>query len=235
MSARAEKEKPHMARFAIAAFAVTALATGGCTYEKGLTPHHNPSITSVNEPVVQRTDYVLDLAAGGGMAPSELDRLHGWFQTIGIGYGDTISVDDGGVADPAVRDEIARAAGAYGLLLSDAVPVTTGPVQPGSVRVILSRTTASVPGCPMWDASEIGARITTSPNYGCAVNSNIALMVANPSDLVVGQSGGATVDAAAASRAIQTYRTRALTGAGGSVVQSGTSSSATGSTGGSGQ
>lgn len=213
-----------MARFATATILVVAgVCASGCSMDKSLRPKFNPSISSVNQPVVQRTDYVLDLAAGGGISPNEVDRLHGWFQSIGIGYGDVVSVDDGGVGDPAVHDEIARAAASYGLLLSDATPITTGSVPVGSVRVILSRTSASVPGCPQWDASEIGARLTTSPNYGCATNSNLAQMIANPSDLVVGQTGGSTIDAATASKAIERYRTRQTTGASGTVQAESTS------------
>jgi len=46
----------------------------------------------------------------------------------------------------------------------------------------------------------------TSRNYGCATNSNYAAMVANPEDLVRGQSsrGGSSVNGS--NRAIEAYR-----------------------------
>lgn len=213
-----------MARFTTAvALAVAGLSIGGCMYDpkSRLEPFHNASMTSVNEPVVQRTDYVFDVAAGGGgIAPAELDRLHGWFQSLGLEYGDLVFVDTAGsYSTAAVRTDVARVAESYGLLLSDGAPVTAGQVPPGSVRVVVSRSKASVPGCPIWDPNTIGARITTSPNYGCAVNSNLAAMIADPNDLVIGQSGDTSVDAATASKAIRSYRTKALSGAGGNAVQ----------------
>jgi pilus assembly protein CpaD len=206
-----------MARSIIAlALVASSLSLGGCIndIDQALTPHMNPTIHSVNEPVVQRTDYVFDLPAGGGATASDLGRLDAWFESLQIGYGDRVSVDTAGYGNDAVRNDVARVAGAYGLLVSDGAPITSGAIAPGSVRVVVSRTAATVPGCPIWDASEIGARITTSPNYGCAVNSNLAAMIADPNDLVAGQAGATSVDAATSSKAIRTYRTKAPTGAG---------------------
>jgi len=173
----------------------------------------NTTLYSVNQPVVQRTDYVLDLATGpDGVPANEIARLHGWFQGLQIAYGDRIAIDEaGGYGDGTVREDIAEAAGRYGLLVGDDVPVTGGEVQPGSVRVIVSRTTASVPGCPNWQGRS-GGITSTSSNYGCAINSNIAAMVADPNDLVLGQTGSGTGDPATTSRAIRSYRDAPPTG-----------------------
>lgn len=200
----------------LAALTLAGLAAGGCVYDGPLTPQLNPSIYSVNQPVVQRSDYVLDLAtAGSGVPQSELARLDAWFQSLALGYGDRISVDGGGrAADPATERAISGVAEGYGMLLSDGAPVTTGQIAPGSVRVIVSRTTASVPNCPQWDPETIGGRISTAPNYGCATNTNMAAMVADPNDLVVGRTGDPSVDAATASKAIRSYRTKLPTGTG---------------------
>ena len=43
--------------------------------------------------------------------------------------------------------DVAQIASRYGLLLSDEAPVTGSPVAPGTVRIVVSRTRASVPGC----------------------------------------------------------------------------------------
>lgn len=206
----------------VAALAVAGLSVGGCVVgtDYGLTPQHNPTITSVNEPVVQRTDYVFDVAVGGGMTSAELARLNAWFQSLELGYGDRVAIDaGGGYVDERAMSEIGRVAGAYGLLLDAGAPVTAGQVPPGGLRVVVSRTAASVPGCPMWNPSEIGARATTSPNYGCATNSNLAAMIANPTDLVVGQTGTTSVDTATSSKAIQLYRKSAPSGGGGTTVK----------------
>ncbi|MDP8913788.1 MAG: CpaD family pilus assembly protein [Pseudomonadota bacterium] len=173
----------------------------------------NPTVNSVHQPVVQRTDYVIDLAAGNDVPDSELYRLANWFDTLQLRYGDRIFVD-GGYGSERARQQIAGVAAEYGLLLSEGTPVTAGGVQPGMVRVVVSRQVASVPGCPNWqEAGDIGMRITTGTNYGCAVNSNLAAMIANPEDLVLGQVGVGSGDAATASKAIKQYRTMPPTGA----------------------
>lgn len=169
----------------------------------------NRSLYSVNQPVVQRTDFVLDLPADGDrLMAFERARLSSWFRSLGVGYGDRVFVEDG--RDDGPNQDVARVAAEYGLLLSDGAPVLPGAVQPGQVRVIVSRSTASVPGCP------IGAKVTgagvTSPDYGCAVNSNLAAMVADPADLVLGQAGSGTGDAATAAKAIKVYREAKPTG-----------------------
>lgn len=198
-----------------AGLALIGTALAGCSsYTNGLSTHHNPSLYSVNQPVVQRTDFVFDVASqGGGVPSSELSRLDAWFASLNLGYGDRVSIDDAGGYAGGARDDVGRVAGRYGLLVSDGAPVTAGQVPPGSLRVVVSRSTAAVPGCPVWDEQQIGARITTSPNFGCAMNSNLAAMVADPNDLVLGQAGSASVDAATSTKAIKTYRERRPTGA----------------------
>lgn len=190
----------------------------------GLTAAHNPSVYSVHQPVVQRTDYVLDLAASGGLGPQETGRLQGWFEGLQLGYGDRISVDQApGYQDSRTRQDIAAVAASYGLLLSEGSPVTSGAVQPGSARVIVSRMAASVPSCPDWsDAGSLAATSASHSNYGCAINSNLAAMIADPADLVLGQAGAAANDAHAAARAVKAYRDRPQTGAGGQVQSQGT-------------
>ena len=175
----------------------------------------NMSLYSVNQPVVQRTDFVLDLAASpDGIAVSEKQRLAAWFESLQLAYGDRVAFEEsGGYASDAVRRDIGDVAGRYGLLVVEGAPMTAGQVQPGAVRVVVSRTTASVPDCPNW-SNHTGGFTSTSPNFGCATNSNLAAMVADPNDLVLGQTGSGT-DPATTSRAIRTYRNQQPTGAGG--------------------
>ena len=198
-------------------FAVVALglAASACATPPthGLEAANNPSIYSVHQPVVQRTDFVFDVATGpDGVSASERARLDAWFSSIDLRYGDTISVDEAqGYESPAARQDIAAVAGRYGLLLSHGAPVTTGAVAPGTARVIASRATAGVPGCPAWIGQDIAPANNTSSNYGCATNSNLAAMVANPNDLIEGQDGTVS-GATTAGRAIRTYREGQPTG-----------------------
>ena len=170
-------------------------------------------VASVNVPVVTTADYVFDASApGGALAPGESERLNGWFQGLGLGYGDAVFVD--GAYSPAAREQIARVAGQYGMLVSDGAPVTQGAVQPGAVRVVVSRRRAEVPGCPNWSRpAEPDFNNRSMSNFGCSVNNNIAMQVANPEDLLHGQNGGAVADAITGAKAVQFYRASPPTGA----------------------
>lgn len=178
----------------------TLLAACGGTQNLGL--------ESVHQPIVSRADYAFDVSAGpDGLAPGEADRLAGWLGTLQSGYGDRLAIDDGGARDPRIRADVAAVAAESGLLLADSAPVTPGAVTPGTVRVVLTRTSASVPGCP--DKSRVyqpNFDAHTSSDFGCGVNSNLAAMVAQPEDLVRGQRGGMNVDPITATKPIAALR-----------------------------
>lgn len=200
-------------RAALPLLAVLALPLAACQ-----TGPVNRSMDSVHQPVVSRTDYVYDVRpnANGELSAVEVERLDGWFSSIGLGYGDRVSIDNpDSYGSARVKDGVARLLGHYGLLLSDMAPATAGAVPPGAVRVIVSRSTASVPGCPDWRSKQESDLVGgTSSNYGCAVNGNLAAMVANPQDLVLGQPGAVSRAPTAGTKAIKTYQDKANTGAG---------------------
>ena len=169
-------------------------------------------VQAVNAPVVTRSDFALDLAAPDGSLPtSEAARLDGWFRSLQLGYGDTIYVD--GAYSEAARNDVARVAGQYGMLVTQGSPVTQGTIPPGSVRVVVSRARADVPGCPDWSRpSSPDFENRMMSNFGCAVNSNLATMVANPQDLIHGREGNPYVDADAATRGVNVYYSTQPTG-----------------------
>jgi pilus assembly protein CpaD len=199
-------------RSILIALAPVALAACGGTQNLGL--------ESVHQPVVSRADYAFDLGAGpGGLAPGEGQRLGGWMSSLRIGYGDRIAIDDP-ARDPATRADVAAQAAHFGLLVSDDAPVTAAPITPGTVRVVVSRARASVPGCPDYTRMyQPDYNAHTSSNHGCATNSNLAAMVASPTDLVRGEPGSGVTDAAISTKAIQSFRNAAPSGAGGTVVK----------------
>jgi pilus assembly protein CpaD len=188
-------------------------ALAGCQ-TPGTPDNPGKGLAALNVPVVTTADYVFDAAApGGALASGEGDRLNGWFQGLGLGYGDTIYVDG---AMPAARNQVAVLAGRYGMMVSPGAPVTAGVVQGGSVRVVVARRRATVPGCPNWSQpSQPDWDNKSTSNYGCGVNSNLAAMVANPEDLVRGREGAPVMDSVSAVRAIDMYRRQVPTGQGG--------------------
>jgi pilus assembly protein CpaD len=163
-------------------------------------------VAAVHVPVVTSADYVFDAAAPDGtLAPGQADRLNGWFQGLGLGYGDSVYVD-GSYADVA-RNQIAAIAGQYGMLVSAGAPVTTGMVVPGTVRVVVSRRRAVVPGCPDWSVpSQPNYDNRNMANFGCGVNSNVAAMIANPEDLIRGHEGTGVGDSSTSAKAVMFYR-----------------------------
>lgn len=196
-------------RTTAAALAVTlGLALSACNQSPV-----NTSLYSTKQPVVERSNFTLDLAAGaGGLTIPEQQRLADWFDSLGLKYGDRVAID-GGVGNEALREDVAAIAARHGLLLADGAPVTSGFVQPGSVRVVVSRTTASVPGCPDWqDNFASNLENATSDGFGCAVNSNLAAMVADPEHLLQGAKGTGETVVMSSTKAIQSYREQDATG-----------------------
>jgi pilus assembly protein CpaD len=73
-----------------------------------------------------------------------------------------------------------------------------------------------VPGCPDWSAkSGINYNNATYPNYGCAVNSNLAAMVADAEDLIQGKQGTGETVVLTSTKAIDSYREKEPTGTAG--------------------
>ena len=182
----------------------------------------NASLYSTKQPVVERTNYALDVqASSGGLAFNEQQRLADWFDAMDLRYGDRVAIDDPS-ASGATREAVAKLAARHGILLSEGAPVTVGYVEPGNARVVITRSSAHVPGCPDWSAkSDMNDTNATSPGYGCAVNGNMAAMVANPEDLISGQKGTGETVVMSSSKAINSYREQTPTGEGG-LAQTGT-------------
>ena len=175
----------------------------------------NRSVNSERQPVVERSHYVLDVNTGGsGAMPSnEQRRLAGWFDALELGYGDRVSIEDPSYSSSAAaRGAVESLVSQYGLLVADIAPVTQGQVPAGAIRVVVSRSTASVPGCPDWShRSHTDFQGRTSDNYGCGTNSTMAAMIADPEDLVRGQSTDEE-DQTRASKAIRAYRDKKVGG-----------------------
>lgn len=176
----------------------------------------NTALYSLKQPVVERTNMTFDVnTTPGGLPVSEQQRLNGWFETLDLRYGDRIAIDNPG-QNPAVTNAVRDLAARYGLMIADTAPITPGMLEPGNARVVITRSTASVPGCPDWSArSDMNYNNGLSPGYGCAVNSNLAAMVADPQDLLEGKKGSGETVIATSNKAISTYRDQDPTGKGG--------------------
>lgn len=211
----------------IPAFVACAALTG-CA---GLNGSGNRTLDSVHQPVVRINSFFIDAdASSGSLSPVELHRISDWLDAMEVAYGDRVALDDNlGVVPRPARDAVAGLLTRKGLILADHAPVTQGGIAPGRVRVVLTRASAHVPGCPDWSTRSVtDFSSTVTSNYGCASNANLAAMVADPTDLVRGQSQNGN-DPLTASKAIDAYRAAAPSGAGGTLRGSGTGGSGGGS------
>jgi pilus assembly protein CpaD len=168
----------------------------------------NRSLYSMRQPVVERSTMALDVTTSNdGLPVAEQRRIAAWFEAMGLGYGDRVSVEDP-LDRPETRAAVADLAGRYGLLLADGAPIVAGEVQPGQARVVIARSRASVPGCPDWSGkSDANLGNGISANYGCANNSNLAAMIANPEDLIKGQQGSPDTYINTSNTTIKAYTT----------------------------
>jgi pilus assembly protein CpaD len=185
-----------------------SIALSGCAANSLGTP--NTSMYSVHQPVVERATFAIDLNSDGStLSSAEQSRLADWFDAIRLGYGDRVSVDQGsGYAGGSTAGTVSRVAAERGVLLEDVAPVTQGQVAPGMVRVVVTRSKASVPSCPdMSTDHDRNYNASNHSNYGCAVNSNLAAMIADPEDLVRGRENK-KLDANSGKNAVGTYRTK---------------------------
>ena len=198
-----------MARTAIL-IAIASAGLAGCT-SPGVPV--NRSLESVHQPVVQRTNYTIDLATGpDGLALEEQRRLAGWFDAMDLRYGDKIAIDDP-LASRSTRSSIEAVAARFGLLLGESAPPTPGYINAGTVRIVVSRSTASVKGCPDWGTkTDTNFHNATASGFGCAINGNLAAMVANPEDLVKGASSSGQTTVMSSDKAIDSYRTQQPSG-----------------------
>jgi pilus assembly protein CpaD len=201
----------------IAAVSALGLTIAGCATGQppALTARSNYSVYSVHQPVVEHTNYVFDVRVDGDrVSDAELGRLGAWLQSINARYGDRISIDTPrGYQSAGARNDVGRVVNDFGLLLSEeGAPVTEGDIAPGTLRVVASRASAHVEGCPNYTNPGIDSPVRTDSNYGCATNANLAAMIANPDDLVHGQEGTGRESAQTATRAVGSYRTRAPSG-----------------------
>lgn len=191
-----------------------ALPLAACGGEAG----YNRSVESVHQPVVSYATYLYDVRAeDGSLSGAERVRLNGWLDSLNVRYGDSIAIANGGApVARSVHDGIANVLGARGMLVREDSSAIAGTPPYGSVRLILRRSSASVPGCPDWSRKQEGDIVAgTSSNFGCSTNGNLAAMIANPEDLVRGQTGSGELVGDASNKAITSYRNKAPTGDGG--------------------
>jgi len=182
-----------------------SLSLAGC----GSMPK-NTSMYSAHQPVIERTNFTIDVAFdGNGIASVDRQRLNEWLDALELRYGDRISVDGGrDYASVGAAQDVRTAAAERGIIVADNAPATSGVIAPGNIRIVVTRSSASVPSCPDWSTThEHNYRSANHSNHGCATNSNLAAMVADPEDLVRGRESKRT-DRNSGKAAVNAYKAK---------------------------
>lgn len=177
----------------------------------------NRGVEPLHQPVVERTDFVFDVPNDGSdtLNPADQKRLATWFKALNLGYGDHVTLAGTDGSSLGTKAAIADVVGHYGLLIEGEAPVTAGSAPAGGIRVVVSRSVASVPGCPTWrDKNEADLTSGLSDNYGCASARNLAAMMADPRDLVEGHEAPIDPKSNVSGRAIKAYNDKPPTGSG---------------------
>jgi pilus assembly protein CpaD len=176
----------------------------------------NRGVSSLKVPTVSAQVVTHDVRFGtdNRLSAADAKALEAFLGGIGVAYGDHLSIDDPASAGAGDRRAaVARVAARFGMLIEDvAVPTGARPAS-GTVRLVVSRAQATPPACPDWsDAPVMTMTGAMSSNHGCAVNNNLAAMIADPRDLEQGKTYQGP-NAKQIGKAIDAYAKKKPTGA----------------------
>lgn len=178
-------------RSVIALFSALVALSACSPYTEEWSPSQSPKRNTVNWVEIP---YAVPFASGSAvLAPAEraaLDRFiarQAHDKTIRL----TVSAADAG-SPLGVRREAAVAAYLRQRELDPKLgPVATEGVNRSAVVVAIGRFVVTPPSCPDWSKTAGGDSANQiDSNFGCAVETNLGLMVANPGDLVHGAPMG---------------------------------------------
>ncbi len=128
---------------------------------------------------------------GGKSIPTdpEFDRLDAFVQSIRMGYGDQITLRG---SAPERREVLAAYIQRLGLPVAvKTVPGSKTEMAANKVSIQVERHVVTPPSCPNWSNFHGNEqRNTPGSNYGCAVDSSLGYTIANPRDLIEGQTPG---------------------------------------------
>lgn len=144
------------------------------------------------------------------LPPRELARLDGLVRSGAIRPDDHVTISMGaapalaGSRQVAIADELLR----FGIVADAGL---LAGVPPDHAIITVGRYLVTLPNCPNWSQKPFSDWTNeTSSNYGCADQTNLALQVASPADLVSGRTLG-PADAGPAVRAVDRYLTDRVT------------------------
>ena len=179
-----------------------ALLVGACAPVTSYTDAEAPKRLKLDS---STTQVAVRFAPGtAAMAPVDAARLRQLAATGGIGPADRVMVAAAGGPYLAQR-RVASVASVllhYGIVaMADQLPN----LPPNRALIEVGRTLVTLPPCPNWSkpsGTDFGNQ--PSSNFGCATESDLGMMVANPGDLASGLPAG-SADGQPAAAAVNRY------------------------------
>ena len=176
--------------------ALLALAMAGCgaTAPPGLVPedYSGAARDRIAVASIPGTHFVHLGGKGGHFTRAERERLGSFVIAIAANRPESLRVALRGPAGPAQLKAVADQLMADGvdpkhIMLADRR--SGPPAPPGTIVVEVERAVAAQRSCPGWvDHISAPEDNRTEPNFGCSNVSNFAAMVADPHDLIAGNS-----------------------------------------------
>jgi pilus assembly protein CpaD len=166
-----------------------ALLVGACAPVTSYTDAEAPKRLKLDSTTTQ-----VDLRFVPGTAnlsPADAAQLRRLAASGGINPADRVTIQAAGGPDLAKQ----RVAAISSLLLNYSIVISAASVAKvpaNQAHIEVSRTLVTLPACPNWSkpsGTDFGNQ--PSSNFGCATESNLGMMVANPSDLASGLPVGA--------------------------------------------
>lgn len=171
---------------------VILLSTAGCYTYQDPTPMRQ-EVPQLEVTPVYYSHSVRFNVQDNRPADLEIDQAEAFLTRVGAGRRDVLEIRfiDGPIAE--TQAEILQALLADGGYQSVLYPVREGDLAPGAdktgVTIAIRKAVVKLPDCPNW--SDVPGRKydnTAFSNFGCSNVTNLGMMVANPEDLLVGQS-----------------------------------------------
>lgn len=181
-----------------------SILLGACSpqasYTNGAELERNTvTMVRIAHPVIAEQD------GGADLSDFSLGNLTHFTSTNGVGYGDVILFDPGADVSDARIEALSNWFTKLGVTVGEMNGIFGAMPMPGAVTVYVERHVVKAPDCQRWSETS-----TSNPNnapgqpFGCVSQSNLAAMIANPRDLVTGESGGTSPDSA--TKAVKTNR-----------------------------
>lgn len=180
---------PKTAFLALSLLAVSACQSSGTTRYSDAVNRSTVELVRLPFEIQPETDGTDTLSAQSAVS------LHSFLTSVKAGYGDIIMLDAPSATPNRIK-AVQALLKTRGLTFGGVAPLGETP-KANTVMLYVERYQVTVPNCGIWPSDKADLdRNNAAPFHGCSTVAALGMMVANPRDLVAGQSGRANTNAA---------------------------------------